>query len=106
MNKINPNHEWWHFLFLLYFISQASGLSEWIGQKMTPLAAVHPLFANLCCLLVICALTQCTSNTATATVFLPILAELVTALFVIKRLIKKNTIEFVSNAQFIACFSW
>merc|ERR550519_896797 len=49
---------------------------------MEPLANIHPLLANLCCLLVICALTQCTSNTATATVFLPILAELAEVLHV------------------------
>jgi sodium-dependent dicarboxylate transporter 2/3/5 len=56
--------------------SKESGLSKWIGSQMTPLANVHPLLANICCLFVICALTQCTSNTATATLFLPILAEL------------------------------
>ena len=85
-----------------YFcISQASGLSEWIGQKMTPLADVHPLLANLCCLLVICALTQCTSNTATATVFLPILAELVRHLYEISGYLLIQ--HFVSTGQFMTC---
>ena len=56
---------------------QSSGLSEWIGTQLTPLNALSPFVANLICCLVICALTQCTSNTSTATIFLPILAELV-----------------------------
>ena len=59
------------------FVFQESGLSSWIGEQLTPLQALSPVAANFICCSIVCALTQCTSNTATATVFLPILAELV-----------------------------
>uniref|UniRef100_H2YIM9 Citrate transporter-like domain-containing protein n=1 Tax=Ciona savignyi TaxID=51511 RepID=H2YIM9_CIOSA len=62
--------------FAMALGSKESGLSSWIGQQMEPLNGIPPFWANLICCVVICALTQCTSNTATATVFLPILAEL------------------------------
>ncbi|CAK8692086.1 unnamed protein product [Clavelina lepadiformis] len=62
--------------FAMALGSKESGLSKWIGSQMTPLNTIPSGWANLICCIVICALTQCTSNTATATVFLPILAEL------------------------------
>uniref|UniRef100_F7AHM9 Solute carrier family 13 member 5 n=1 Tax=Ciona intestinalis TaxID=7719 RepID=F7AHM9_CIOIN len=62
--------------FAMALGSKESGLSQWIGLQMEPLNAIPPFWANFICCIVICALTQCTSNTATATVFLPILAEL------------------------------
>nr|CAB3266108.1 solute carrier family 13 member 5-like [Phallusia mammillata] len=62
--------------FAMALGSKQSGLSQWIGQQMTPLREIDPILANFICCFIVCALTQCTSNTATATVFLPILAEL------------------------------
>jgi len=68
--------------FAMALGAQESGLSYWIGQQLRPLNSLSPLGANIICVLIICALTQCTSNTATATVFLPILAELAEVLHV------------------------
>ncbi|XP_061461473.1 solute carrier family 13 member 2 isoform X1 [Rhineura floridana] len=60
--------------------SEASGLSEWLGSKLTPLQTIpHPAIAFLLCLLV-AIFTECTSNVATTTLFLPILASMAQAI--------------------------
>nr|XP_039252021.1 solute carrier family 13 member 5-like [Styela clava] len=68
--------------FAMALGSKTSGLSAWIGSKLEPLSEIPPFGATFICCFVICALTQCTSNTATATVFIPILAELAEVLHV------------------------
>ncbi|KAM9177315.1 solute carrier family 13 member 2 [Mergus octosetaceus] len=56
--------------------SEESGLSKWLGTKLTPLQEIpHPAIALLLCLL-IATFTECTSNVATTTLFLPILASM------------------------------
>lgn len=56
---------------------QVSGLSAWLGNKLTPLQNIpHPAITFLLCLLV-AVFTECTSNVATTTLFLPILASMV-----------------------------
>nr|XP_012960059.2 solute carrier family 13 member 2 [Anas platyrhynchos] len=56
--------------------SEESGLSKWLGSKLTPLEEIpHPAIALLLCLLV-ATFTECTSNVATTTLFLPILAAM------------------------------
>ncbi|NWZ20932.1 S13A2 protein, partial [Asarcornis scutulata] len=56
--------------------SEESGLSKWLGTKLTPLQEIpHPAIALLLCLL-IATFTECTSNVATTTLFLPILATM------------------------------
>ncbi|XP_035198742.1 solute carrier family 13 member 2 [Oxyura jamaicensis] len=56
--------------------SEESGLSAWLGTKLTPLQEIpHPAIALLLCLL-IATFTECTSNVATTTLFLPILASM------------------------------
>uniref|UniRef100_A0A8C3T280 Solute carrier family 13 member 2 n=1 Tax=Chelydra serpentina TaxID=8475 RepID=A0A8C3T280_CHESE len=58
--------------------SEESGLSVWLGSKLTPLQNISPpAIALLLCLLV-ATFTECTSNVATTTLFLPILASMVT----------------------------
>ncbi|NXA89531.1 S13A2 protein, partial [Melanocharis versteri] len=60
--------------------SEESGLSEWLGSKLTPLESIpHPAIAFLLCLL-IAAFTECASNAATTTLFLPILASMAEAI--------------------------
>lgn len=53
---------------------QQSGLSEWIGNSLGILASVPTLVLLLVICLVVTFLTEVTSNTATATLLLPILA--------------------------------
>uniref|UniRef100_A0A452HRI2 Uncharacterized protein n=1 Tax=Gopherus agassizii TaxID=38772 RepID=A0A452HRI2_9SAUR len=56
--------------------SEESGLSEWLGSKLTPLQNMSsPIIVLLLCLLV-ATFTECTSNVATTTLFLPILAAM------------------------------
>ncbi|NXV88237.1 S13A2 protein, partial [Calonectris borealis] len=60
--------------------SEESGLSSWLGTKLTPLQQIpHPAIAFLLCLL-IATFTECTSNVATTTLFLPILASMAEAI--------------------------
>ncbi|NWI28114.1 S13A2 protein, partial [Sula dactylatra] len=60
--------------------SEKSGLSSWLGSKLTPLQHIpHPAIAILLCLLV-ATFTECTSNAATTTLFLPILASMAEAI--------------------------
>ncbi|NWW03837.1 S13A2 protein, partial [Oreocharis arfaki] len=60
--------------------SEESGLSAWLGSKLTPLESIpHPAIAFLLCLL-IATFTECTSNVATTTLFLPIVASMAEAI--------------------------
>ncbi|NXL50558.1 S13A2 protein, partial [Podilymbus podiceps] len=76
----------WNIVFLLgggFALakgSEESGLSSWLGNKLTPLQQIpHPAIAILLCLL-IATFTECTSNVATTTLFLPILASMAEAI--------------------------
>ena len=53
-----------------------SGLSIWIGNQLSVLQNLHPLWIIAAVTLVITFLTEFTSNTATAQILLPILAGL------------------------------
>ncbi|NWH68080.1 S13A2 protein, partial [Geococcyx californianus] len=76
----------WNIVFLLgggFALakgSEESGLSSWLGSKLTPLQQIpHPAITFLLCLL-IATFTECTSNVATTTLFLPILASMAEAI--------------------------
>ncbi|NXB21021.1 S13A2 protein, partial [Rhagologus leucostigma] len=76
----------WNIVFLLgggFALakgSEESGLSVWLGTKLTPLESIpHPAIAFLLCLL-IATFTECTSNVATTTLFLPIVASMAEAI--------------------------
>ncbi|NXW35845.1 S13A2 protein, partial [Phaetusa simplex] len=76
----------WNIVFLLgggFALakgSEESGLSAWLGTKLTPLQQIpHPAIVLLLCLL-IATFTECTSNVATTTLFLPILASMAEAI--------------------------
>ncbi|XP_004716211.1 solute carrier family 13 member 5 [Echinops telfairi] len=55
---------------------EASGLSEWMGKQMEPLHAVPPAAISLILSLLVALFTECTSNVATTTLFLPIFASM------------------------------
>ncbi|KAL6115954.1 slc13a5 [Pungitius sinensis] len=56
--------------------SEESGLSKWIGDQMTPLQSIPPWAIAIILCLLIATFTECTSNVATATLFLPVLASM------------------------------
>ncbi|KAM9320842.1 solute carrier family 13 member 2 [Gastrophryne carolinensis] len=60
--------------------SEESGLSSWLGQKLTPLQSVPPAAIALILCLLVATFTECTSNVATTTLFLPILASMAKAI--------------------------
>ncbi|KAK3581968.1 hypothetical protein CHS0354_023440 [Potamilus streckersoni] len=53
-----------------------SGLSDWIGTKFEVLGTLSPWAISLVLAFVVAAVTNITSNSATATIFLPIAADL------------------------------
>ncbi|NWV13945.1 S13A2 protein, partial [Ptilonorhynchus violaceus] len=76
----------WNIVFLLgggFALakgSEESGLSSWLGAQLTPLETIPtPAIAFLLCLL-IATFTECASNVATTTLFLPILASMAEAI--------------------------
>ncbi|XP_057695931.1 Na(+)/citrate cotransporter [Corythoichthys intestinalis] len=56
--------------------SEVSGLSRWMGDQMSPLQSIPPWAIAIILCLLIATFTECTSNVATATLFLPILASM------------------------------
>ncbi|XP_071994347.1 solute carrier family 13 member 2 [Engystomops pustulosus] len=60
--------------------SEESGLSLWLGEKLTPLQSIPPAAIALVLCLLVATFTECTSNVATTTLFLPILASMAKAI--------------------------
>ncbi|TRZ04035.1 hypothetical protein DNTS_006375 [Danionella cerebrum] len=56
--------------------SEESGLSKWMGNQLTPLHSIPPWAVVIILCLLIAIFTECTSNVATATLFLPVLASM------------------------------
>jgi sodium-dependent dicarboxylate transporter 2/3/5 len=57
-----------------------TGLSSWLGSQLTVLDSLHLVIIIACATLLILFLTEITSNTATATMILPVVAALALAL--------------------------
>ncbi|KAF7656644.1 hypothetical protein LDENG_00038220 [Lucifuga dentata] len=60
--------------------SETSGLSVWLGESLTPLQSIPPFAISILLCLLVAMFTECSSNTATTTLFLPILASMATAI--------------------------
>lgn len=56
---------------------QESGLSKWLGDSLAPLQKIPPFAITMLLSLLVATFTECSSNTATTTLFLPILASMV-----------------------------
>ncbi|XP_028417882.1 solute carrier family 13 member 5-like, partial [Dendronephthya gigantea] len=66
--------------FAMAKAAKDSGLSIWLGQQLAKLDSVPTFVIVLITASMLCAFTEVTSNTATATIFLPILGTLATGL--------------------------
>uniref|UniRef100_UPI0037E9933A solute carrier family 13 member 2 n=1 Tax=Semicossyphus pulcher TaxID=241346 RepID=UPI0037E9933A len=66
--------------FALAAGSEDSGLSTWLGDRLTPLQKIPPFAISLLLCLLVATFTECSSNTATTTLFLPILASMAIAI--------------------------
>ncbi|XP_053187780.1 solute carrier family 13 member 2-like [Scomber japonicus] len=76
----------WHIIlllgggFALAAGSENSGLSKWLGESLEPLKEIPPFAISMLLSLLVATFTECSSNTATTTLFLPILASMATAI--------------------------
>ncbi|KAM6907884.1 solute carrier family 13 member 2 [Xenentodon cancila] len=66
--------------FALAAGSEVSGLSLWLGDRLAPLHTIPPFAISILLSLLVATFTECSSNTATTTLFLPILASMTTAI--------------------------
>ncbi|XP_060929334.1 solute carrier family 13 member 2-like [Limanda limanda] len=66
--------------FALAHGSEVSGLSTWLGDTLVPLQSIPPFAISILLCLLVAMFTECSSNTATTTLFLPILASMATAI--------------------------
>ncbi|XP_035010715.2 solute carrier family 13 member 2 isoform X2 [Hippoglossus stenolepis] len=66
--------------FALAHGSEVSGLSQWLGDTLIPLQSIPPFAISILLCLLVAMFTECSSNTATTTLFLPILASMATAI--------------------------
>ncbi|XP_059911892.1 solute carrier family 13 member 2 [Gadus macrocephalus] len=66
--------------FALAAGSEVSGLSLWLGESLAPLKSIPPFAISIILCLLVATFTECSSNTATTTLFLPILASMATAI--------------------------
>jgi sodium-dependent dicarboxylate transporter 2/3/5 len=57
----------------------ASGLADWLGEALKPLAAVHPLIIGVAVVALVIVITEFASNVATATGVIPVVAGLTAA---------------------------
>ncbi|XP_054142978.1 Na(+)/citrate cotransporter-like isoform X1 [Melozone crissalis] len=62
--------------FALADASANSGLSAWMGRQMTPLGSIPPWAIASVISFITAVFTECTSNVATATLFLPVFSSL------------------------------
>ncbi|XP_071756733.1 solute carrier family 13 member 2-like [Centroberyx gerrardi] len=60
--------------------SETSGLSTWLGESLAPLQSIPPFAISILLCLLVAMFTECSSNTATTTLFLPILASMAVAI--------------------------
>ncbi|XP_075342912.1 solute carrier family 13 member 2 [Odontesthes bonariensis] len=66
--------------FALAAGSEVSGLSKWLGDSLAPLQDIPPFAISMILSLLVATFTECSSNTATTTLFLPILASMAIAI--------------------------
>ncbi|XP_054907370.1 solute carrier family 13 member 2 [Poeciliopsis prolifica] len=66
--------------FALAAGSEESGLSKWLGDSLAPLQKIPPFAISILLSLLVATFTECSSNTATTTLFLPILGSMATAI--------------------------
>lgn len=62
--------------FAIADVSKASGLSKWVGNELTVFSSMDSWIMNMIICFIVAGATEVTSNTATATLLMPILSEL------------------------------
>ena len=66
-------------LYSLFCLFKVSGFSTWMGEQLTQFADLDPWLMNLVLCSIVAGVIEITSNTATATLLLPIFGELVSS---------------------------
>ena len=75
-----------------------SGLSKWVGSQLAHLNTIPDYAIVIIVCVMITTFTEVTSNTATATIFLPILASLVSSVRVYLDLQPRGKTERISQS--------
>lgn len=65
------------FSTLHLYLVKKSGLSMWLGESLVPLQSIPPYAICILLSLLVAVVTECSSNTATTTLFLPVVASMV-----------------------------
>nr|XP_029529949.1 solute carrier family 13 member 2-like [Oncorhynchus nerka] len=68
------------FCVIFFIRVKTSGLSQWLGESLAPLQSIPPIAISFLLSLLIATFTECSSNVATTTLFLPILASMAVAI--------------------------
>uniref|UniRef100_A0AAZ3QTK1 Solute carrier family 13 member 2 n=1 Tax=Oncorhynchus tshawytscha TaxID=74940 RepID=A0AAZ3QTK1_ONCTS len=84
--------------------SEVSGLSQWLGESLAPLQSIPPFAISFLLCLLTATFTECSSNVATTTLFLPILASMAKAGFVLN-IVGVITINVALNTWGAAMFN-
>ncbi|KAA8586795.1 hypothetical protein FQN60_000631 [Etheostoma spectabile] len=66
----------WNIILLLGGGFALAAGSEWLGESLAPLEKIPPFAISILLSLLVATFTECSSNTATTTLFLPILASM------------------------------
>uniref|UniRef100_A0A8C5HJS5 Solute carrier family 13 member 2 n=1 Tax=Gouania willdenowi TaxID=441366 RepID=A0A8C5HJS5_GOUWI len=66
--------------FALAAGSESSGLSKWLGDSLAPLEKIPPFGISILLSLLVATFTEFSTNVATATLFMPILGSMATAI--------------------------
>ncbi|XP_057676943.1 solute carrier family 13 member 2-like [Corythoichthys intestinalis] len=80
--QVVQEHMPWNIVLLLgggYALatgSEVSGLSTWLGNSLAPLKKIPAFAISLLLSLLVATFTECSSNVATTTLFLPVLASM------------------------------
>ncbi|KAK7088007.1 Na(+)/citrate cotransporter-like [Littorina saxatilis] len=85
--------------FALANACKVSGLSAWLGNQLNSLASMDPWLLNLILCLIVATATEVTSNTATSTLLMPIMAQIAIA-------VKVNPLYLMASAAMATSFAF
>ena len=99
--RVNLHHRLKHY-YVVAFVIQESGLSKTLGDNLKVFANYDPWVMNLIFSLIVAAATEVTSNTAMATLLMPILVQVVSWSWCLLGLFQANLYPTLGRLRDIA----